>query len=313
MNVVRYHAQQKTAWNAFIAASKNGTFLLHRDYMEYHNDRFEDHSLCFVDNKGHLRAVLPATCHKVSLVSHGGLTYGGVICGEDMTTPLMLDVFTALISYAKTAGFSRILYKTVPQIYARLPAEEDRYALFLNNSNLVRRDVLSVIAQQNQGPVQARRERKIRQAESAHLRIVDSQEFGSFWPVLERNLLERHQVRPVHTLPEIELLATRFPENIKAHWVVDSDGQILAGVVMYVSDRVAHAQYISTSAVGREIGALDFLFSVLIADRYADKAYFDFGISNEDDGRTLNLGLIEQKEGFGARAVVHDYYELLLV
>ena len=77
MNVVRYHAQQKTAWNAFIAASKNGTFLLHRDYMEYHNDRFEDHSLCFVDNKGHLRAVLPATCHKVSLVSHGGLTYGG--------------------------------------------------------------------------------------------------------------------------------------------------------------------------------------------------------------------------------------------
>ena len=38
--------------------------------------------------------------------------------------------------------------------------------------------------------------------------------------------------------------------------------------------------------------------------------YFDFGISNEQGGRKLNRGLIDQKEGFGARAVVHDHYAI---
>lgn len=38
--------------------------------------------------------------------------------------------------------------------------------------------------------------------------------------------------------------------------------------------------------------------------------YFDFGISNENNGRFLNRGLIAQKEGFGARTIVHDFYEL---
>ena len=38
---------------------------------------------------------------------------------------------------------------------------------------------------------------------------------------------------------------------------------------------------------------------------------FDFGISNERDG-TLNPGLMRNKEGFGARAVVHDRYVLEL-
>ena len=52
------------------------------------------------------------------------------------------------------------------------------------------------------------------------------------------------------------------------------------------------------------------LFLTLLQDTYADKPWFDFGISNEDHGRVLNEGLVMQKEGFGARSVVHDHYEL---
>jgi lipid II:glycine glycyltransferase (peptidoglycan interpeptide bridge formation enzyme) len=36
----------------------------------------------------------------------------------------------------------------------------------------------------------------------------------------------------------------------------------------------------------------------------------DFGISTELDGRQLNAGLIDYKEGFGARAVNYDFYEM---
>jgi len=55
---------------------------------------------------------------------------------------------------------------------------------------------------------------------------------------------------------------------------------------------------------------LDLVISTLIQETYKDKSYFDLGRSNQNGGRYLNMGLIAQKEGFGARAVVHDIYEL---
>ena len=58
LNIVRYTAEQKTVWDSFVATSKNGTFLFMRDYMDYHADRFADHSLMFYKG-GRLIALLP--------------------------------------------------------------------------------------------------------------------------------------------------------------------------------------------------------------------------------------------------------------
>ena len=44
MQIERYHTQREPLWNEFAQRSKNGTFLFHRSYMEYHADRFEDFS-----------------------------------------------------------------------------------------------------------------------------------------------------------------------------------------------------------------------------------------------------------------------------
>ena len=52
--------------------------------------------------------------------------------------------------------------------------------------------------------------------------------------------------------------------------------------------------------------------SGLIDDVYADKTYFDFGISTERDGAYLNLGLVRNKESYGARGVAYDRYEIAL-
>ena len=46
--------------------SKNGTFLFLRAYMDYHSDRFHDHSLMFHNEKGKLIAVLPANIKTAS-------------------------------------------------------------------------------------------------------------------------------------------------------------------------------------------------------------------------------------------------------
>lgn len=41
----KYNDTDKEAWNAFVDQSRNATFLLNRSYMDYHSDRFTDHSL----------------------------------------------------------------------------------------------------------------------------------------------------------------------------------------------------------------------------------------------------------------------------
>jgi len=58
------------------------------------------------------------------------------------------------------------------------------------------------------------------------------------------------------------------------------------------------------------MGALDRIINYLIESYSADKEYFDFGISTENNGTFLNTGLMANKESFGGRAIVYDSYEL---
>jgi hypothetical protein len=308
--ISRYTPQVKQTWDAFVASAKNSTFLFYRDYMDYHADRFRDGSLLF-HRKGQLAALLPANLDEASatLVSHGGLTFGGVVTGADMTAGLLLDLFADLCAHLRAQGIARLLYKAVPHIYHHAPAEEDCYALFRAGARLVRRDLTATVALQRRLPWQERRRRGVKKAQAAGLEIRQTTDLPGFWPILEDTLRARHGVRPVHSLAEIQSLQQRFPDHIKLFAVYRASAMI-AGVVVYEHRRVAHAQYIAAGPEGRQHGALDLVFDHLLSGPYQDHDYFDFGISTEEQGKVLNVGLSEHKEGFGARAVVHDFYEL---
>ncbi len=308
MQVLPYTYELSAPWDAFVRASKNGPFLFLRGYMDYHADRFPDASLVITDGDATWLAVLPATRAGDIVSTHAGLTYGGFVTNARMTTARMLEVFTATRDHLRACGVTRVIYKTVPSIYHRYPAEEDHYALFRADARLHRRDVLSVLRPRDHLAFQERRRRSIKKAVQAGVEVRESHDREAFWTILETTLQERHDARPVHTLAEIELLTGRFPESIRLFGAYAA-GELVAGVLIYETAMVAHAQYIAASHPGRSCGALDLLFDYLIHTVYGEKPYFDFGISNEDAGRTLNLGLIEQKEGFGARAIVHDHYE----
>jgi hypothetical protein len=306
----RYDETRRAEWDAFVRRSKNGTFLFLRDYMEYHSDRFQDHSL-LVLNGADIVALLPANRSGDDIYSHQGLTYGGLVTDESMTTPRFLEVFTATIEHLRGMKFRNLYYKVVPAIYHRFPAEEDRYSLFLVNANLYRRDVLSVVPLPPRIAMQARRRRGATKAAKHGVVVSSSQDWPAYWRLLSSHLKDRFGAEPIHTLAEIERLRTRFPDNIRLH-VASLDDEILTGVVIYESPRVAHVQYICSSETGRELGALDMLFAQLLNNTYSSKAFFDFGMSNTEEGRALNDGLIGQKEGFGARAIAHDFYQLQL-
>jgi hypothetical protein len=310
IRVERYEPRHKTRWDTFVRKSKNGVFLFYRDYLEYHADRFNDFSLLFFQND-QLIALMPANRTGSEVISHGGLTFGGIITGAAMTTALMLETFNALVQELSAIGINKLVYKAVPHIYHTLPAEEDLYALFVHNAKLFRRDVSSAFLAGRRFPMNRNRKRSLEHAHCQGLKLRRSRDFSHFMAIVEANLQARYGTRPVHSVAEMELLASRFPENIKL-FAAERDSELLGGVIIYETETVAHAQYRHATPGGEILGAPDFIMDALLNDVYRDKPYFDFGISTVDNGRSLNHGLIQNKESFGARATVYDFYELNL-
>ena len=309
MKILKYSIECKNGWDDFIDSSKNAHFFFKRDYMNYHSDRFDDFSLMFHDKKDKLIAVLPANKKNDVLYSHQGLTFGGLIVNDKMTTEIMLNIFETLKYFLKENNFSKLVYKCIPYTYHIKPTEEDRYALFINEAELIRRDVSCTI--DLTGDVRYSRGRKssINKAKKEDLQIVESNDYKLFWNLLESVLEAQHGSKPVHTFEEIKELSNHFPKNIKLYLALKGE-EVLCGTVIYENTGIVHTQYLANNAQGRDIGALDFLLDYLINDKYKERKFFDFGISNEQEGKVLNTGLIAQKEGFGARAVVHDFYEI---
>ncbi|RBQ30941.1 GNAT family N-acetyltransferase [Arcobacter sp. FW59] len=309
MNILKYTLEHKSIWNEFIKNSKNGHFFFLRDYMEYHSDRFKDFSILVFDNTNKLIAILPANLKENILYSHQGLTFGGFIVDDKMKTETMLEIFALLKEFLKGQNIEKLLYKCIPYIYHIKPSEEDRYALFRNDVKLIRRDVTSTIDLTE--PIRYSKGRKwtVNKAKKESIEIFESNDYETFWKLLTDVLEANHEAKPVHTLEEMRKLALIFPKNIKL-FLAKKDEKILSGALIYENQNIVHTQYLANSEEGRDLGALDLLIDYLIKNIYKNKKYFDFGISNEDAGRYLNTGLIAQKEGFGARAVVHDFYEL---
>ncbi len=311
MRIVRYNIEYKKIWDSFIDSARNSHFFFKRDYLEYHSNRFKDYSL-LIFNKKTLISILPANIDNNILYSHQGLTFGGLILNRDIKTIQILEIFELLYNYLKDNSIVKMIYKTIPYIYHKMPSEEDRYALFRLNAKLIRRDISSTIYLSSEFKYSKLRRRVINRAKRESLEIVESNDYREFWRVLREILRVKYGVSPVHSLEEIEYLASRFRDNIKLY-IVKRDNRLLAGTIIYENRDIVHTQYLVNSIEGKEIGALDLLIDYLITNIYRDKRYFDFGISTENGGRYLNSGLIYQKEGFGARGVVHDFYELEIV
>ena len=304
----RYTPDKADEWNRFVAQSKNGTFLFDRRFMDYHSDRFTDCSL-MVYRQGSLYAVLPANIKGDALVSHGGLTYGGLVTTNRCSAKGVQESFTAINAFLRAAAVHRVVYKAVPWIYHQQPAEEDLYALTsVCHARLVIRDISSAIISDRRMKFAESRKTGLRKALRRGLTVSESTDFAAFWQILNDNLTSKYAVRPVHSTEELVLLHARFPEKIRLYMVYDGAVPV-GGTLLFLTPQVLHTQYISATPEGKAIGAIDLLFDILINDVYADYQYIDFGKSTVSDSADLNENLIFQKEGFGARAVCYDTYE----
>lgn len=313
MTIQRYDTTMQHSWDEFVAHSRNATFLHFRAYMDYHSDRFHDHSLVFSNDKGKIVALLPANAEGETLYSHQGLTYGGLIIAMRTSAREVIEAFRLLTDYAKEQGFRKIIYKPVPSHYHRYPCEEDLYALFYaTHSALEARNIASVIDFRQPLTWSQNRRLGVNRAKRNGLYVKETDDFAAFWKILEDNLRERYDAAPVHSLAEITMLKDRFPDNIRLFMAYDSCHCPLAGTVIYDTNGVAHSQYISSTSEGKQLHAVDILFSEVVRHYASTHRYFDFGTSNEQGGTFLNETLIHQKEGFGARAIIYDAWAITL-
>ena len=313
ISISRYTDDKAELWNQFNKKSKNYLFMFDRNYMDYHRDRFKDHSLLFYDDDK-LIGLLPMSEHEDELVSHGGLTYGGFITNEKMKQHTMLDCFDELIKCAKEHGFKSITYKCIPHIYHKQPAEEDRFALFANGAKLTTVDVSTYINLASPLKMPKGRKAQISRAKREGVvieELAELEDFIRFIDLENEVLTERHDVQAVHTGEELKLLHDRLPENIHLFAAL-KDKKLIAGTIIYEYDQVVHTQYMAANDEARTIGALDLAVATVL-EKYKDKKkWLDFGISTERGKIYLNEGLCSQKEGFGGRTGVYEIWELNL-
>ena len=308
----RYTASDAPLWDKFVEDSKNGTFLFLRGYMDYHSDRFTDHSLMFYDEKERLIALLPANEKDAILYSHQGLTYGGLVMSNKSRASEVLEIFTITKAYLKEKGFKEWHYKQMPTCYHKCPSEEDEYALWRSGAKIETCLISTTIPLNGctaYPEIERRRKRGIAKAEEAGYKIEESTDYEQFWRIMEENLMDRYGLKPVHTLQEMLLLHSRFPKNIRLFLAV-KDGKAEGGCVVYVANKTCiHIQYGHATPQGKQDGVLDLLYLTLMtAFQKEGYRYMDFGNSNEQGGLYLNENLIAQKEGFGGRGTVYKQW-----
>lgn len=308
MRVLPYQPEHFELWNNFIENSENGNFLFHRNFMKYHKDRFQDSSVMLFDDKDKLVAVFPANVRENVVYSHQGLTYGGLILTDRKHIEKIIAYFYSIVEFFKEQGIEKMIYKPVPNYIANKPCDAEHFIMKILDAQILRVDTSFVTHLNEEVILQERRKRSIKKAmQNKNIKIEIDNNFERYWKeVLEPNLWERYQTKPVHSLEEIQMLHHRFPDKILQANAYLSD-KIVSGITLFIFNQTAHCQYISSIDEGRNSGALDWLFYKLIEYFQPTKRYFSMGTSN-NDGNDLNLGVSEYKESFDVKIYAHFHY-----
>lgn len=278
----------------------NLSFMFQRDFMEYHQNRFHDHSILGY-YKDQLSALIPAHQVDNKIISHGGLSYGGIYFRDNLKFLNQNEAFTELELYLRASNIEIIDIKLDP--YAIL-SQRNNTAIenWLLQSPLESSVQVNQILMKNALKPNERKRRNINKAHKLNIQFVKSEEYHHYWnTLLIPTLNERHGTSPVHTVEEISKLASLFKSKISLWLVKSSEGQTIAGAVTFDHGFVLHFQYFASNSLGRDCGALDFL--VIKVCEQTTCPYISLGTSSEKMG--INESLFQWKTEFGAFPLSH--------
>jgi len=316
IEIERYQPIFADLWDDFVWQSNNGTIFHTRKFLNYHPpERFEDFSL-ILKKENRVIALLPATIryeqHRKILTSHRGASYGGVVTKFQLGIRDAFRIVESLIQFARDNEFKGLELTPPPLIYYGRPSNFIDFALIQNGFGYKKREISSVI------PLTFKEEdtlytfipesrRAVRRALKLGVRIQESYQFDQFYQILKKNLKMRHNVQPTHTLDELLLLKSIYPDRIRL-FSAEAEGKMVAGVVMFdCNAQVTLAFYISHNEDYQQFRGVNYLFFEIIKWAIQNGfGYLDFGIFTVN--MDPNWGLGKFKESFGAQGVFRDTF-----
>ncbi len=300
--IVPYHSGFKGQWDELVHKAVNSSLIHYRDYMEYHQDRFEDRSLV-IFQKNRLRAILPLEGKDGELYSHRGLTFGGLLIDPDVNADELIGMVGQLVHSLARNGIKKLSITEVPSFFWTSPEHLSRWWHATASLGGLASESRVFYAVPLPSQVRDRGKRwGMRKALTQGLRVSRGQDLGSFWEkVLVPNLAQRHAAKPVHSLVEIESLHQKFPDTIQL-WTVGQETELMGGCILFLHHGVAHCQYLSSTPLGRKYRALDLLFAELIDCLSPGYQFLSLGTAVLHTTDLPDAGLVHWKESWGAKA-----------
>ncbi len=309
--VRRYHSDDFLLWNAFIGSAKNSTFLFHRDFMEYHSDRFQDYSLLVFEGEN-LVAVFPANWVEEKVYSHSGLTYGGFVLGETVGENDFEMIYAAVIEFLKTEKKKLLVIKEMLPFYYQIETTNFGEFFIENGAKITDTKMNLTIDFKSDYTISKSKKKHYRRLQSEGLVVKKEENFEIFWTkVLMPLLAEKYNAKPLHSLSEITFLQQKFPQNIEQYNLY-RDEEILAGITIFKTQKVVKSQYGATTENGKKHRALDYLFIHLIEEFGKSFDYFDMGTVDDDSELGYNEGLLNQKKELGCNLYSQNTYQIAL-
>ena len=307
MRIIAFDIKLTNDWDEFVYSSKNGNILHTQNFLQYHQERFEDRSVMFFDNSNVLIGLFPANEANKGIISHGGSSYGGLIVGQNNTLDLAFKMFELLVNHFSKAEY--IQFRNSVHIFKSYSSDEVTNAAEAVGFKKAYSEQSSYIEFGQNYVISKNRQEKISRSKKKLTFIADDKSTEEFYKLLSTNLDIKHQSVPTHNLKEIQDLIQRFPNKFTIYAAYYGDIMV-AGIWLFeLTPCNYHTFYLCQDYNFKKYYSLSGLIGFLMTGLKNKQAKcLSFGISTEKNGEELNEGLYSFKKSFGAEKIQRETY-----
>lgn len=312
MIIKEYDIQYNDQWDKFVTNCINSTIYQTRKFINYHPiDKFIDKSIMIYDNNI-LICVIPVCKNGDKYFSHLGTTYGGPVIKEEY---FKIDKLKEIIDLIFNYYDNKLEMRIANDIYFNNSQSSLIYLLqtklnlklelswYINNFNI---DNIN-------NKFNKRHLIKVKKDNNNNVYITnDLNDYIDFYNILKNTLNIKHNTNPTHTFEEFLLIKDILQEKQKL-CIVKNNNIIIAGIYFievtpnkyysfYITKNYECDKNFSSSCL---LYIIDYFITIIKPD------ILDFGITTENKGSELNMGLSVFKQD--SMTGISDYRYLFLL
>ena len=317
----KYSEEFRKDWDSFIETSINGNFLHSRSFYDQNDQNvLEDYSIIFY-KKNKIIALFPALLivedKKRILNSYFRATYGGVIVSDKVGVKEALDIIDLIVQISRNDKINEVIIRNPFRILNKAFVDEIDYALWFHGFSINYREIeVAIKLDLDTSKVRSKYDNGTKYNVKKALSLVsctESTDYKLFWNILNKNLNDKHDVNPVHSLIDFKKLIELIGNDKIKLFTATYDNNIVCGLVAFVFENVIHAQYIGVDYDFQELRPINALIDYIIEwGCKRDLKYFNLGTANFNNGKGVNEGLFHFKESFGGRGVIRESMSLII-